>query len=441
MGITYSSVVPAPIGEVLAWHERPGAIARLLPPWLPIRVVEEPGALGHGRTVLRFPAGVSRVAEREDLGSPGRFTDRVVSHPPSWRHVHAFAPASSSTTTVADLVETPIPAPLLRRTFRYRHRQLADDLVVQREMAALGPEPLTVALTGSSGLVGSALASLLSTGGHRLVRLVRRPPKDATERQWCPDAPDPQLFDGVNAVVHLAGASIAGRFTPSHKRAIRESRVGPTARLAQVIAQSDPRPDTFVVASAIGYYGADRGDEWLAETSVPGDDFLAHLVVDWEAATSVAQEAGVRVVRVRTGIVQSTRGGVLRLLRPLFAAGLGGPIGGGVQWTSWIDLDDLTDIYYRAVVDTRTSGPVNGVAPEPVRAHDYASTLGAVLRRPAVLSVPTLGPRLMLGEEGAHLLALATQRVRPAALATLGHRFRRPALESSLRHQLGRLVA
>jgi uncharacterized protein (TIGR01777 family) len=438
LGITYSSVVPAPIAKVLAWHERPGATLRLLPPWLPIRVLEEPDSLEHGRTVLRLP-GLSWVVEREDLGSPDQFADRLVSLPLGWRHVSSFAPASPSTTTVTDVVETPVPSPLLRQVFRYRHRQLADDLERQREMAALAPEPLTVALTGASGLVGSALESLLSTGGHRVVRLVRRPPKDDAERQWRPDTPDPRLFDGVDAVVHLAGASIAGRFNPSHKRSIRDSRVGPTAGLAQVMAQSDQRPATFVVASAIGYYGADRGDEWLAETSSPGDDFLARLVVDWEAATSAAEESGVRVVRVRTGIAQSPRGGTLRLLRPLFTAGLGGPIGGGGQWTSWIDLDDLTDIYYRAIVDPSVSGPVNAVAPEPVRGRDYASTLGAVLRRPAVLPVPTLGPRLLLGEEGAHELALASQRVRPAALATFGHRFRWPTVESSLRHQLGRL--
>src|SRR6202012_2050777 len=250
--------------------------------------------------------------------------------------------------------------------------------------------PSTVAVTGSSGLVGSALTALLSTGGHRVIRLVRGPEK-AGERQWDPDDPHPELLAGVDAVIHLAGASIAGRFTDAHRNAIRGSRIGPTRRLAEAAGRSGT---TLISASAIGYYGYDRGDDTLTEDSDRGDGFLADVVADWEDSTAAAEPAGARVVRVRTGIVQSPLGGTLKLMRPLFSAGLGGRLGSGRQWLPWIGIDDLIDVYYHALWDTELSGPVNAVAPQPVRNIEYTRTVAHVLRRPAVLPVPALGPRL-----------------------------------------------
>jgi uncharacterized protein len=296
---------------------------------------------------------------------------------------------------------------------------------------------MTVAVTGSGGLVGTALTALLSTGGQRVIRLVRRPARGAGERQWDPGRPDAALLAGVDAVVHLAGASIAGRFTEPHRRALRDSRVEPTRRLAEVAARAPGGPQTFVSASAIGYYGPDRGDEVLSEDSPRGEGFLAGLVADWEAATAPAAAAGLRVVQVRTGIVQSPRGGTLQLFYPLFAAGLGGRIGSGRQWLSWIGLDDLADIYLRALTDADLSGPVNGVAPAPVRNADYTRTLAAVVRRPALLPVPSAALKLVLGEEGDRELAEASQRVRPDRLLAAGHAFRFSRLEPALRHLLG----
>jgi uncharacterized protein len=238
-------------------------------------------------------------------------------------------------------------------------------------------------------------------------------------------------------VVHFAGASIVGRFTDAHRRAIRDSRIGPTRRLAELVARMPDGPRLLISASAIGYYGYDRGDEILTEDSDRGEGFLADVVAEWEEATAPAGRAGARVVLVRTGIVQSPRGGTLRLLRPLFSAGLGGRIGDGRQWLSWIGIDDLVDIYSRGLSDTTLSGPVNAVAPEPVRNVDYTRTLARVLRRPAVLPVPTLGPRLLLGNQGARELACASQRVIPAKLQQAGHRFRHPDLDEALHHLLG----
>ena len=239
-------------------------------------------------------------------------------------------------------------------------------------------------------------------------------------------------------MIHLAGASIAGRFTDAHRRAIRDSRIGPTRRLAELVARTDDGPAVLVCASAIGYYGFDRGDEPSTEDRDRGPGFLADVVAEWEDATAPAERAGVRVVKVRTGIVQSPRGGTLRLLRPLFSAGLGGRIGDGQQWLSWIGIDDLVDSYYRGLWDTTLSGLVNAVAPEPVRNSDYTCTLAQVLNRPAVLPVPPLGPRLLLGDQGARELACASQRVIPARLQHAGHRFRHPDLDRTLRHLLGR---
>jgi uncharacterized protein (TIGR01777 family) len=452
MSLVYSSVVDAPRDEVFAWHGRSGAFTRLSPPWQPVRVVAEADSLENGRAVLALPGGLRWVAEHrsDSFDPPWRFVDEIgsgglASLPARvalrWRHTHDFEEVGAEATRVIDRVETPVPATALRAMFAYRHRQLADDLAAHQRAAAHGLTPVTVAVTGSSGLVGSALTAFLSTGGHRVIRLVRHGASKPDERQWNPDDPDPGMLAGVDAVIHLAGASIAGRFTDTHRRAIRESRIGPTRRLAEILARTTDGPATLVCASAVGYYGYDRGDEVLTEDSGRGDGFLAGVVADWEDACSPAEQAGVRVVPVRTGIVQSPRGGTLRLLRPLFSAGLGGRVGDGSQWLSWIGIDDLVDIYHRGLWDTSLSGPVNAVAPEPVRNIDYTRTLAHVLHRPAVLPVPPVGPKALLGEQGARELACASQRVSPAGLRLAGHRFRHPELELALRHLLGRASA
>ncbi len=449
MGLEYSSVIDAPIYEVFDWHSRPGAFTRLTPPWSPMRLIAEADSLENGRAELGLPGGLRWVADHQPDGydPPRRFVDSIGSDGPAslpaklavrWRHTHDFEEVDGGKTRVIDRVETPVPGAALRSMFRYRHQQLADDIAAHREAAAHGLAPITVAITGATGLVGSQLAAFLSTGGHRVIRLVRHAPTKPGERQWNPDDPDPDLLAGADAVIHLAGASIAGRFTDEHRSAIRDSRIGPTHRLAELIAQSSDGPKVLVSASAIGYYGYDRGDQTLTEDSERGDGFLAHVVADWEDATAPAEQAGIRVVKVRTGIVQSPAGGTLRLLRPLFAAGLGGRLGTGQQWFSWIGIDDLVDVYHRALWDTGLSGPVNAVAPDPVRNVEYTRVLAHVLHRPALLPVPPLGPRVLLGNQGARELALANQRVLPVRLQQADHHFRRPGLEQTLRHVLGR---
>jgi len=445
MGLTYSSVVDASLGDVFSWHTRPGAITRLTPPWLPARVLSEASSLRDGQAVLGLPGGLrwTAVHQPADYDPPHAFADELASPLLSWRHLHQFSVTGERATLVTDVVETPLPARVLRPMLVYRHRQLAADLAAlarSRQLAReIGTEgPLTIAVTGSGGLIGTALTALLTTGGHQVIRLVRRPPRHAGERYWRPEDPAPELLDGVDALIHLAGASIGGRFTPARKAEIRDSRILPTRRLAELASRAPEPLKAFVTASAIGIYGPDRGDEVLTEDSPRGEGFLADVVADWEEAARPAAAAGIRTVQVRTGIVQTPRGGMLRLLSPLFEAGLGGRLGSGKQWLAWIGLDDLLDVYRRAVLDAGLSGPVNAVAPEPVRNEDYTRALASVLHRPALLPVPGFGPRLLLGAEGAREIAQASQYVRPERLTGAGHEFRQPELGGALRHLFGR---
>ncbi|TDD63425.1 TIGR01777 family protein [Kribbella antibiotica] len=442
MGLKHSSVVAAPRAEVYAWHERPGAVVRLTPPWMPVTIKQEADDLSGGVAVLGFPLGFDWIARHSSAEVPKQFVDELDSplmrHVVKWRHTHSFTAEGEQSTRISDEIDSNVPGFLLRSMLEYRHRQLADDLAARQRAVDAGMRPLTIAITGSNGTIGTALAALLTTVGHTVIKLVRRPPANPGERQWDPAQPDRSLLTGVDAVIHLAGASIAGRFTPAHKRGLRDSRIGPTRALAELAATTEGGPSVFVSASAIGYYGADRGDEILTEQSSRGEGFLAGLVEDWEQASEPAREGGLRVVRVRTGLVQTPAGGVLKVQYPLFAAGLGGRLGSGDQWQAWIGIDDLLDIYHRALYDSELSGPVNAVAPEAVRNREYAATLARVLHRPALVPVPSFGPQLLLGAEGARELAEASQRVVPARLTELGHIFRYSALEPALRHLLGR---
>ena len=441
MGIEHSAVFDHPRGEVFAWHARPGAIHRLTPPWGPVTVAREATSLEDGTAVLSLPGPLEWVAQHEPDGYEAgrRFRDRlttpVLASLLRWTHTHRFDDEGATRTRVTDRVDSRVPEWMLREMFGYRTRQLAGDLAAHRDY---GRAPLTVAVTGSSGLIGTALCAFLSTGGHRVVKLVRgaSPSSPDDVRSWDPSDPAPDLLDGIDAVVHLAGRPIGGRFSPAHKAQARDSRVGPTGKLAQLASKA--AVEVFVSASAIGYYGPERGDELLTESSERGDGFLADLVADWEADAHRAQSGTTRVVTVRTGIVQSPRGGVMKLQRPLFELGVGGRLGSGRQWTPWIGIDDLLDIYLRAICDPQLSGPVNAVAPGIVRNDEYSKILARVLRRPALFPVPALGPAFLLGREGASELALASQRVIPEKLEGAGHRFRHPDLEHALRHLLGK---
>jgi hypothetical protein len=294
-----------------------------------------------------------------------------------------------------------------------------------------------VLITGASGLIGSALSARLATGGHDVVCLTRSAPSRPGEFRWDPTAGeiDRAPFDGIDGVVNLAGETVAGRWTETKKRKIRDSRVLGTRLLAETAAAQDPQPRVFVSASAVGYYG-DRGDEPVTEGSPIGHGFLAEVVRAWEAAAEPAREAGIRVVNPRFGIVQSAAGGALRAQLPLFRLGLGGRVGNGRQYVSWVALDDVVGAIEFALGNERLAGPANVSAPQPVTNAEYARTLGRVLGRPAVLPAPAPALRLVLGEFSGELLG--GQRVLPDRLLEEGFEFRYPELEGALRHVLGR---
>ena len=297
---------------------------------------------------------------------------------------------------------------------------------------------MKVAVTGASGLIGGALVPFLTSKGHEVLRLVRRAPQGAAEMRWDPARGeiDPGALEGVDAVVHLSGESIAGgRWSAARKTRLRESRVATTQLLARTLASLTRRPGVLVSASAIGFYGS-HAERWFTESSPAADDFLGRLSVDWEGAAGPAVEAGIRVVHPRFGLVLSPAGGVLGKMLLPFRLGLGGVIGPGTQYMSWIAMDDALSALHHALVNDAVDGPVNLVTPEPVTNREFTKTLGRVLRRPTILPAPALALRLVLGEM-AEATLLASTRVRPGRLEQTDFTFQFPTLEGALRHVLG----
>ena len=293
-----------------------------------------------------------------------------------------------------------------------------------------------VLVTGSSGLVGTALVPFLAAQGHKVTRLVRRSGLGPGTVRWDPAAGtiDHEALRGVQATVHLAGESIVGRWTSAKKASIRESRVAGTRRLCDALLTLDPPPSTFVCASAVGFYG-ERGAQVLDEDSPPGFGFLADVCREWEGATDRAAERGMRVVNLRTGLVLSRRGGALAKMLPPFLFGLGGVVGSGTQYWSWIALDDLLGAVHHALFLPTLRGPVNAVAPQPATNRQFTRALGRALGRPTLLPLPAFGVKLLMGEMGQALL-LASTRVEPRRLLATGYRFQFPELEGALRHAL-----
>ena len=299
---------------------------------------------------------------------------------------------------------------------------------------------MKILVSGSTGLIGKALVSSLTGAGHEVIRLVRsQPGPGGRDVQWDPSTGrlDSSRLEGLDGAVHLAGESIAqGRWTAEKKARIRNSRVKGTQFLAEALAQRARRPRTLICSSAIGYYG-DRGAEIVREESSPGSGFLPEVCREWEAAAKPAADRGIRVVNLRTGLVLSSNGGALpRMLTP-FKLGIGGKLGTGRQYMSWISIDDMVGIIHHALESDNLHGPVNAVSPHPVTNLEFTRTLGRVLSRPTLFPVPAFAVRLMFGEMGQGLL-LGSTRVEPARLAASGYRFRYPELEGALRHVLGK---
>lgn len=448
------SEVPASASEVYAWHMRRGAFERLAPPWEEPRLVSPFTPPAVGETVeLHVPIlpGIRMLwlSDFTEVRAGEMFRDLQRTGPfDFFDHTHRFEARDGQRSVIEDRIRYLLPggrlgdllgASLVRRrleaTFAYRHRVLAKDLAVHSRFSR---PALRILVTGSTGLVGRALVSFLESGGHSVFRLTRRRATNDREIEFDPErgAAHPSEMEGFEAVVHLAGDPIAkGRWTESKKRLIRDSRIPFTRRLAETLAALKRPPSVFVSASATGYYG-DRADRLLRESDPPGEGFLPAVCVEWEGASEAARQAGIRVVQLRTGLVLTPAGGALEPMLLPFRLGLGGPLGHGRQWWSFIALDDLLYLIHHVLMNDRIEGPVNATSPEPVTNAEFTRTLARVLSRPAVIPVPKAVLELALGAMTEPLL-LASARVNPEKLLDSGFEFSYPRLEPALRHVLG----
>lgn len=443
------SPMPVSREDLFAWHARPGAIDRLLPPWQPVRV-EQPGGIRDGdEVVLRLgpgAVGVRWLARHQDYDPPHSFGDRQVSGPfASWLHRHNML-ENADTSILEDAIEYELPLGAfaswvgggkarseLERMFRFRHARTRNDLA---RHAAVASEPQRVAITGATGLVGGALSAFLRTGGHEVLG-VTRSPKQPSDVRWNPSEKsiDAERLEGVDAVVHLAGENLfALRWTDEKKRSILDSRIEGTRLLSETLAGLERPPRVMVSASAIGYYGS-RGDAVVDEASEAGSGFLSDVCEAWEAATEPARAAGIRVVNLRLGVVLTAQGGALATMLPAFRLGLGGRLGSGEQWFPWVALDDVIGAVH-AAIHGELEGPVNAASPHPVTNADFTRTLARVLGRPAVIPVPAPALQTLLGELADEML-LSSTRVRPTRLAESGFAFSFPDLEDALAFELG----
>ncbi len=296
--------------------------------------------------------------------------------------------------------------------------------------------PAQVLISGASGLIGSALLPALQANGCQVTRLVRGAASGKSDIAWDPSRPlAPESVSGFDAVVHLAGESIVGRWTDAKKRRVRESRMQGTRNLAEALAAAPQAARVFISASAIGYYG-DRGDEMLREESSSGSGFLPEVCREWESAAEPATKAGIRTAQMRFGVVLSASGGALKEMLPPFRMGVGGNIGSGRQWMSWIDIDDVVGAIQHVITNQTLRGPVNVVGPNPARNAEFSKTLASVLSRPAIIPMPAFAARLAFGQMADELL-LASQRVEPAKLMASGYVFRQPELRPALENILG----
>jgi len=443
---------PYSAATVFDWYSRPGAFERLNAPWRPVSIVHSSGGIEDGSEVLIKvpvigPFSIPWRLRHRDFVAGVQFVDEQVTGPfKSWRHIHKVIAINERSCRFRDEITFELP-PLfslgkgfllrdLDRLFRYRHNVLGADLALHSRWAEQPRKSILV--SGSSGFVGSALTTFLTTAGDTVIRLVRRAPKSPQERYWDPQQRllDPSVFDGIDVVIHLGGEDISrGRWTAEKKSRIRESRVLSTTLLSQTIAKLTKPPGVVIMASAVGYYG-DTGNKVVDESSTRGKGFLSDTSEAWEGASQVLLDAPLRLVNLRIGTVLSPRGGALKKMIPPFLAFVGGPLGSGAQYMSWIALQDLLGIFEHAIYSSTLRGPVNAVSPRAVTNSEFTKALARALHRPALLRAPAAALRAILGEM-ADALLLASSRVMPLQLIKDGYQFLYPELDAALRGELG----
>jgi len=448
---SWKSTIPHPIDEVFSWHTRPGAFERLNAPWRPVRVVHSSGTIRTGAQVeiklpLIFGVGIPWRLTHTDYQPPLMFRDEQI-HGPfiSWRHTHSFTSEGSTLTTLSDDIEYQLPIGTaaidpflqreLRRLFTHRHAVLAQDLISHAKHRHQPRQ--TILIAGASGFIGKALCAFLKTAGHTVRTLVRRPPLHDGESFWDPRTGtlDAKVFSGVDAGINLCGENVAAkRWSYKQKILIEESRVKPTNLLAHTIATLATPPKVFISASGAGFYG-DTGDRLTAENGAAGSDFLSRVCVAWERAAEPLLKSSCRTVQLRIGMVLNAAGGALSKMLPAFKCGVGGRLGGGHQYTSWISLHDLLGVFEHAIFYEDLKGPVNCVSPQPCTNQDLTKTLGQILSRPTPLPMPAPALRLLFGEMSQ--LLLTSSRIHPQLLLDTGYCFAHSSLEAALRFECG----
>lgn len=448
--------MPVPAGALFDWHARPGAFERLTPGWQQTRVVNRTGGITDGSRVeveLPILGGLLHqrlLVEHRDYVAGSSFTDvQLVGPFARWEHKHTMEPASDGSSLLVDQIDYELPfGPLgelgggwfverqLDQLFEFRHRRTRADLVRHAQFA---DQPRrTVAITGGTGLIGRALTGLLQTGGHAVRWITRRPETSRGDIGWNPDTGslDPGDLSGVDAVIHLAGANVGERWTDEHKRAILESRERGTRTLVSAMLAMPSPPEVLLSGSATGYYG-DAGSTLIDESAKKGSGFLSDVCQRWEEATTTAADAGIRIAIARSGVVLSAAGGALAKMLPPFRAGLGGPLGSGKQWMSWISLDDEVYALHHLLMHRSLRGVFNLTAPAPVPNLEFVQTVGSVLHRPAIVPVPEFVLTALFGEM-AQATILDGQRVSPSRLLSSGFEFQHSSLRDALRFELGR---
>ncbi len=451
--ITFKSHLPVSADAALAWHSREGAFERLAPPWSEVVVVDARGTNAPGdrkRIQIKLgPLNTEWTIEHEALPSGHGFADRQIEGPfAEWFHEHRFENDPDSGSWLEDRITYRLPCGALgdtalsgrieselTRAFAYRHQVTQHDLAAHARFD--DRNPLRIAITGATGLVGSRLTPFLRAGGHAVHRIVRTPTGAADEIVWSPSEGriDADALEGVDAIIHMAGASIAGgRWNAKRMQQIRSSRIEGTSLLAETLASLNRPPAVLVSTSAVGYYGL-RGDQLLDETSSSGDGFLAEVCRQWEAAADPARTAGIRVVHPRFGVVVAGEGGMIGQLTLPFKLGLGGRIGSGDQYLSWIAIDDLLSVLLESIMNDGLDGPVNAVSPGIITNQQFTDAMGSVLGRPTIVPVPTTAAKVAFGQMADELL-LASQRVEPAQLHQAGFDFSYRSIDTALQHEL-----
>jgi hypothetical protein len=446
------SRIQVPVETAFAWHEAPGAIERLTPPWEQIKIISKSGGIKEGdQTYFKVKVGpfwMKWLAHHIEYNKNEIFTDIQRDGPfLFWEHNHRFHPDGDHALILEDHLRFRLPIPpisdlvvltsvkkRLNRMFEYRHAVTKNDLIQK----SLYRDKHKIVITGASGVLGAALVPFLCTQGHSVKRMIRKMPEQPDEAFWNPyhQEIDKQAFENIDTVIHLAGEYIGeGRWTPQKKKRIVGSRVKGTQFLAHTLCNLKKPPKTLICASAIGYYG-NRGEEILTESSSKGSGFVSDVCEQWEKAAKPAIDAGIRVVFLRIGIVLTPRGGALERLLPVFKSGLGLTLGDGNQVISWISEDDFLGVVNHVIHHKKISGPVNVTSPHPVSQRDFSKSLANIFENPFSIRIPKWIITPIYGQMGNEVI-LSGNNAMPDKLMATNYSFLHPKLEDAFQHLLG----